>query len=68
MTSLNEELSALSDDAKEARERMADYHRIRHNEVLDMSIQELLGELLLLLEGDGVNVNVVMEDRWTENH
>jgi hypothetical protein len=68
MASLNEELSALSDDAKEAGERMADYHRIRHNEVLDMSIQELLGELLLLLEGNGVNVNVVMEDRWTESH
>ena len=63
MTSLNESFSALRDDAKEARERMADYNRSRRNEVLDMSIQELLGELLLLLEGDGVNVNVVMEDR-----
>ena len=63
MTSLNEELSALSDDAKEAGERMADYHRIRHNEVLDMSIQELLGELLLLLEGNGVNVNVEYGER-----
>ena len=32
--------------------------RARYDEVLDMSIQELLVELLLLLENRGANVNI----------
>ena len=38
--------------------KKAEGHRARHDEVLNMSIQELLVELLLLLENRGANVNI----------
>ena len=38
--------------------KKAEGHQARHDEVLNMSIQELLVELLLLLENRGANVNI----------
>ena len=48
----------LKDSGKRFIEK-AEERRARYDEVLNMSIQELLVELLLLLENRGANVNVV---------